>query len=137
MSNFKYCSSCGAKTTAETSIPKFCSRCGQPFALSFIPKRRKILPPSRVAARSESQPRENTNRNMGFVIPKRFEYNVEGVKQERLTINEIAAIPPDEDRRYRPQPDEPVGETKKMSLQEFKEISMKECASSRIKDIGE
>jgi hypothetical protein len=124
--SFKYCPECGAKTPVGSSVPKFCSGCGESFSQV-----------DRQVSRSSSRDEQDLE-PQGFSIPDRLEYEIEGKRSQKTTIKDIAATPPDENR-YQNRPEEPKSnrKVKKMSLKEYTALSMQECQSSKSKEISE
>jgi hypothetical protein len=133
--SFKYCPECGAKTPVGSSVPKFCSGCGESFSQVVRPSSGRL--PDRQVSRSSSRDEQDLE-PQGFSIPDRLEYEIEGKRSQKTTIKDIAATPPDENR-YQNRPEEPKSnrKVKKMSLKEYTALSMQECQSSKSKEISE
>ncbi len=135
--SFKYCPECGAKTPVGSSVPKFCSGCGESFSQVVRPPNR--LPERQQVNRSFSNRQDEEDfEPQGFTVPDRLEYEIEGKRNRKMTISDIAAVPPDENR-YQNRPEEPKSnkKVKKMSLKEYNAISTQECQSSKTKEISE
>ncbi len=117
--NKLFCVSCGFKILYEVTKPKFCSHCGEKIGVIS-------------SASKKDEPEEESELNVNLNKLKR-DIVVEG-NSDKTTLKEIwssaspkgSSLPPME----RPASNDPVG-------QELLDQTVRECSSSRMRDIDE
>ena len=124
-----YCSDCGAKVQFSLNPPNFCSSCG--ISLNSIKNTSVNISESRKIPKENSDESEGEISN--FRKPAKLEYEISVSTGNITTIEQLAAAGP-LDPRDKIKRKANLGPVDKEAV--FSE-GIKQCASSRPRDIGE